>query len=237
LQGLISRRFESLAQSLRVFAEQSLRFRALFLIDAPEAVGNLDHAIDGILNAFHGLYDAVKIEANDAFRFYDEPLCALVLRLRNARHHNQANGVRSIYRCARTEESRVNYLLIDFAAGDGEEGGAFAEYYIAWADVLIALGLEREKYAASVAAGRNAIKAEIFENWCAGHGYSTRQMFVNLIPVLSAAGSACIGPLARYIEPQSVEAEAFIKIFQTVESANFAQQDYVELTSAVFWPN
>ena len=234
---MISDRFESLAQAFRVFTEQSLRFHQLFLIDAPEAVGNADHAIDGIFNAFHGLYDAAKAEANDAFNFYDDPLCAFVLTLRNARHHNQANGVRSIYRRARIEEAKVSYLLINFAAGEGEEGGSFGEYYIAWQDVIIALALQPARYAASVAARREALKAEIFEGWCAVHGYSERQMFVNLIPILAAAGSACIGPLAKFITPQSVEAEAFLDIFQTVASANFAQQDYVELTSAVFWPN
>ena len=105
---MISIRFEQLAQAFRVFAEQNLRFRQVFLVDAPEAVGNVDHAIDGILNAFHGLYDAVKQEASDAFDFYGDPLCAFVLRLRNARHHNQANGVRSIYQRARNEETRVD---------------------------------------------------------------------------------------------------------------------------------
>lgn len=233
---MISDRFESLSQSFRVFTEQYLRFRGLFLIDAPEAVGNLDHAVDGILNAFHGLYDAVRIEASDAFNFYDAPLCAFVLRLRNARHHNQANGVRSIYRCARAEDARIDYLLVDFAAGAGEEGGGFADYYIAWADAVAVMALQPERYMASVAAGREAISADMFEKWCAEHGYSERQIFVNLIPILSAACSACTGALARYIEPQSVEAKAFLDIFQSVAPANFAQQDYVELTSAVFWP-
>jgi hypothetical protein len=233
---MISDRFESLSQAFRVFAEQSLRFRALFLIDAPEAVGNLDHAIDGILNAFHGFYDAVKIEAIDAFNFYEDPVCAFVLRLRNARHHNQANGVRSIYRRARTEEPLIDYLLVNFAAGAGEEGGSFGEYYIAWADVMAVMQLEPQRFADSVAAGRQAIRAEQFEGWCAEHGYSERQIFVNLVPVLAAAGSACIGALAKYIRPQSVEAEAFLDIFQNVEPADFSQQEYVELTSAVFWP-
>jgi hypothetical protein len=234
---MISDRFESLAQAFRVFTEQHLRFRGLFLIDAPEALGNLDHAMDGILNGFHGLYDAVKLEAEEAFDFYGDPLCAFVLRLRNARHHNQANRVRSIYRCARTEEPRIDYLLVDFAAGRGEAGGSFAEHYVAWSDILIVLALQPEIYAASIAPGRDAIGAEKFETWCAAHGYSEHQIFINLIPILSAAGSACVGSLAKYIKPQSVEAEAFLNIFQTVEPPDFHRQDYVELTSAAFWPS
>jgi len=233
---MISDRFETLAQAFRVFAEQHLRFRQLFLIDAPEAVGNLDHAIDGILNAFHGLYDAVKLEAPEAFNFYDDPLCAFVLRLRNARHHNQANGLRSVYRRARAEEHPRDYLLINFEAGESEDGGSFAEHYVSWSDIRAILDLQSAKYADSVTAGREAIAADRFEDWCLAHSYEVDRMFANLIPILSAACSRCTGAISQYIEPESVEAEAFLNIFQNVEPADFDRQEYVELTSAVFWP-
>jgi hypothetical protein len=234
---MISHRFELLAQAFRVFAEQYFRFRPLFLIDAPEAVGNLDHAIDGILNAFHGLYDATKLEAPGAFEFYGEPLCSFILWLRNARHHNKANGLRSIYRCARDQEARTDYLLVDFAEGHDEEGGSFGAYYVAWADILTVLALQAERYAYAVAASRDAIGAAKLEAWCAEHGYSEQQIFINLIPILAAAGTACIGSLVNYIRPQSVEAEAFLNIFQNVQPANFQEQHYAELTSAAFWSN
>lgn len=234
---MISDRFETLAQAFRVFTEQQFRFRHLFLVDAPEAVGNLDHAIDAILNAFHGLHDAVRLEANDAFDFYGAPICAFVLRVRNARHHNYANRVRSIYRRARDEEPRIDYLLVSFSAGPGEEGGSFGEYYVAWSDIVTVLDREPKKYSSSIAAGRVAIGAELFESWCEAHGYSDQQTFINLIPILAAAGSACTASLADYVQPRSVEAEAFLNIFQNVEPADFQQQDYVELNSAVFWPN
>ena len=186
------------------------------MVDAPKAVGNLDHAIDGILIAFHGLYDAAKSEAKEAFNFYSDPFCALALRLSNARHHNQANGLRNVYRRARHEEPRVDYILVDFAAGEGEEGGSFAEYYVAWSDILAILDLQSEKYAESVAAGRQAIYADEFEGWCADHGYSESQIFVNLLPILAAACSSCVGSLADFIIAQSVEAEAFLHIFTEV---------------------
>lgn len=233
---MISNRFESLSQAFRVFAEQQFRFNHLFLVDAPEAVGNLDHAVDGILNAFHGLYDASQNEAGVAFSFYDDPICALVLRLRNARHHNQANGVRSIYRRARSEERPIDYLLVDFPAGANEENGSFASYYVAWGDLQIVLAQQQQKYPESVAASYQAVAAHVFERWCGEQGYSTNQIFINIIPVLSAAGSACIGALSPFIRTESVEAAAFLDLFQSVETARFAEPDYVELTSAVFWP-
>lgn len=233
---MISKRFESLSQALRIFAEQRFRFNQLFLIDAPEAVGNLDHAVESILNAFHGLYDAAKSDAGVVFDFYSDPICALVLRLRNARHHNHANGIRSIYGCARNEEPTEDYLLIDFPAGENEEGGSFGEYYVAWADVLEVFERHRQKYPESIESGQNVIGASVFVPWCAEQGYAPRQMFINIVPILAAAGSACIGALAEHIQPESVEAEAFLNIFQNVETARFQQPDFVELTSAVFWP-
>lgn len=232
---MICDRFETLAQAFRVFSEQKLKFPTLFLLDAPEAVGNLDHAIDAILNAFHGLFDAAKHEAKDAFNFYDDPFCAFVLRLRNARHHNQANGLRNIYRRARLEAQPTNYLLVDFAAH--EEGGNYSEYYVSWADVLAIHAVQPIKYAASVAAGCDAIKANEFEVWCVGHGYSDEQIFVNLVPILAAACASCMGALKDFVTPQSVEAEAFLHIFTEVATAKFTDQSYCELPSAAFWPN
>lgn len=231
---MISERFETLAQSFRVFAEQQFTFHRLLLVDAPEAVGNLDHAIDGILNAFHGLFDATKGEANDAFNFYNDPFCAFVLRLRNARHHNQANGLRNIYRRARYEAPPADYLLVDFAAR--EDGGSYGEYYIAWADVLAIHDVQPDKYADSIAVSRQELHADEFETWCAEQGYNAEQIFVNLIPVLAAACSACTPAIKGFIDPQSVEAEAFLRIFTEVETANFGDQSYCALTSAAFWP-
>lgn len=231
---MISDRFEALSQAFRIFSEQRFKFQALIMVDAPEAVGNLDQAIDCILNCIHSLFDATKIEARDAFNFYDDPLCAFVLRLRNARHHNQANGLRNIYRRARSEDRPVNYLLVDFAAG--EEGGSYGEYYVAWADVLAIHEIQPEKFRASVAAGRQAIHADAFEAWCAEHGYSEPQIFVNLLPILAAACASCTPALKHMIHPQSIEADAFLKIFTQVESANFAEQSHCELISSAFWP-
>jgi hypothetical protein len=233
---VISDRFETLCQAFRVFAEQQFRFPRLFLVDAPEAVGNLDHAMDGILHGFHGLYDAARAEAEDAFNFYENPFCAFALRLRNARHHNQANGLRNLYRRARFEEPPVDYLLVNFAAGEGEEGGSFAEYFVAWADILAIHDVQPDKYAESIAAGRQAIHADMFESWSAEHGYSEPQIFVNLLPIIAAACTSCTGALADFIHPQSVESEAFLGIFTHVEKANFAEQSYNEIPSAALWP-
>lgn len=234
---MISVRFESLAQALRVFTEQYDRFFGLLPVDAPEAVGNLDHAVDGILNAYHGLHDAIQNDQEVDFDFYADPICAFVLRFRNARHHNHARGVRSVYRCARTEAPPVDYLLVNFPAGEGDEGGSYADYFISWGDMQEYLNALPERFAESVDGSRLGVGADIFEAWCAEREHPTQRIFINSIPVLFAAGTACINAIVDRIEPESVEAGAFLDLFQTVAPANFRTPEYTELTSGVFWPN
>ena len=119
---MISDRFEDFAQSLRVFIEQKYRYRELFLIDADEAVGNVELACKSMLDTFASLYDAARAEDQINFDFYGNPLCCAVLAYRNAKHHNKANGIRSAHKHARQNE-RTDYLCVDFPAGEGEEGG------------------------------------------------------------------------------------------------------------------
>ena len=233
---MISNRFESLAQAFRVFTEQTYRFRPLFQIDAPEAVGNLDHAVEGILNAFHGLYDAVNQNPDCAFDFYSDPLCAFVLSVRNARHHNHANGIRSIYRCARAEPETVDYILVDFPSLDQDGGGTFAEYFLSWSDILEYLNDRRARYPVQTAGAIAAMGGNEFEPWCLDQGYPLQRIFFNMIPIFVGAGIACTGTIAEHVQPDSVEAEAFLDLFQTDVNADFGAPSYTELTSGVFWP-
>ena len=131
---MISERFEDFAQSLRVFGEQKLRFERLFLIDAMEAVGNVEHAMKGQLDAFHSLYDAAAVNPDVDFNFYANPLCCFVLQYRNAKHHNHAHGIRSVYRYARDNGEEEPYLLVSYPAGPGEEGGDFIDHHISWSN-------------------------------------------------------------------------------------------------------
>lgn len=216
------------------------------LEDAPEAVGNLDHAIDGILNSYHGLNDAIRVEDEVAFEFYDNPLCAFVLRIRNARHHNHANGIRSIHRCARAQIPPANYLLVNYPAvnpnadenhNDDDGGvGTFAEYFISWDDTESYLNGRPNQQQASVAASREEIGANVFGPWCAAEGYPVDRVFINLIPILFAAGTVCTPIILDHIETDSTEAEAFLDLFQTIPPAVFRAPNYTELTSAIFWP-
>lgn len=232
---MISDRFEDFSQSLRVFIEQKLRFSHLFPIDAAEAVGNVEHAMKGKLDAFHSLYDAARAHPEVSFDFYANPLCCFVLHYRNAKHHNHAHGVRSAHRYARANGDSEPYLLVDYPAGQEEEGGGFIDHYVSWADFctyLQTLPTHRRQHAEDLI--RPYISAGDFEKFAHESGYSKSQIFVNVVPIIIGAGSECIGKIKSNITTDSVEAQHFLWHFQSVGMADFKNPNYQELQSDFF---
>lgn len=232
---MISDRFEDFAQALRVFIEQKLRFRELFLIDGPEAVGNLEHAIKGILDSFHSLYDAVGRTPGVEFDFYGQPCSAFMLHFRNAKHHNKANGVRSAYRFAQSNADVDPYLLVDFPANASEEGGCFVDHFVSWSDYCRYLTQLPDRHrGAAEGLIRAGVHADEFDQFAFSEGYSLAQVFINVIPIIIGAGTECIPTLAPHIHPESVEATYFLSHFQEVGIADFARAEYQELAAGLF---
>ena len=233
---MISDRFEDFAQSLRVFIEQKFRFQDLFLIDAGEAIGNVELACKSMLDTFASLYDAARITPGVNFDFYGSALCCSVLAYRNAKHHNKANGIRSVHRHAQQNE-RQDYLLVNYPAGEGEEGGSFIEHYASWGDFCTLLDMPRNESrlrADTRGLIRDRLSAEEIERFAERDGVPVSRIFINMIPVIIGAGSEFLPHLQPHIRPQSTEAEHFLWHFEHVQQANFEQPEYLELTSAVF---
>jgi hypothetical protein len=233
---MISERFEDFAQSLRLFIEQKMRFQELFLIDADEAIGNLELACKSMLDTFASLYDASRADPAIEFDFYGSPLCCCVLAYRNAKHHNKANGIRSVHRFARQSE-RQDLLLVDFPAGSGEEGGGFIDHYASWGDFCTLLQMPRDQSRLRVNAQeliRERLSADKFELFAENDGVPVGRIFVNMIPVVIGAGSEFLPDLKPHIHATSTEGEHFLWHFENVEQANFSEPKYLELTSSVF---
>ena len=209
---MISDRFEDFAQSLRVFIEQKYRYRELFLIDADEAVGNVELACKGMLDTFASLYDAARAEDQINFDFYGKPLCCAVLAYRNAKHHNKANGIRSAHKHARQNE-RADYLCVDFPAGDGEDGGSFIDHYASWSDFSTLLDMPSQQSRLRTGSReliRNRIHAEKFEGFAGQNSAPLSTVFINMIPIIIGAGSEFIGALKPHITASTTESEAFV---------------------------
>lgn len=233
---MISDRFEDFAQSLRVFIEQKYRYKDLFLIDADEAVGNIELAFKGILDTFASLYDAARADGQVNFDFYANPLCCAVLAHRNAKHHNKANGIRSAHKHAQ-QNGRQDYLLVDFPAGEGEEGGAFIDHYVSWSDFCLLLDMpsrDSRLRAGSRELIRNRIHADEFEGFAAQNDAPASTVFINMIPIIIGAGSEFIGALRPHIHARTTEAESFVFNFENVAQADFSKPEYCELPSSIF---
>ena len=234
---MISDRFEDFVQSLRVFGERKMGFMKLFVVDAAEAVGNLEHSCAGMLNSFHSLYDAASAHPSVDFDFYGNPLCCFVLCYRNAKHHNQAHGIRSVYRYAQSNPGRESYMLVDFPAAPEEEGGSFVDHFVSWGDFTSLLDLPRDQSRIRNGTSellRERLGAGRFEAFSEENGISRRRIFINVIPIIMGAGSEVIPHLKKYITVGSVEAEYFVGHFEEVGVADFTDPQYTELESSCF---
>lgn len=231
---MILDRFEDFAQSLRVFSEQKMRFQHLFLTDPMEAIANVELSIKVMLDCFHSLKDAVDKDETINFDFWSKPLCSFVLRYRNAKHHNHAQAIRSAHRVAQDDTSRRNYLLINYPAGEGEDGGGFIEHYVSWWDYSQYLASLDNQFAASKDLIRYKLNAGEFETFATSEGYPSDVIFLNVVPVIIGAGSECIDAIAGKIDAKSTEAKHFIWHFREVEQANFSKPEYLELSNGVF---
>ena len=140
----IEHAFEELAQSLRVLFEADFKANrgGLLLVDRAEAVGNIENALTSVLNAFHSLYDAVEKQlGSNPINWYESGPLALVLAIRNARHHNKANRIRTLYTYHTQEAEHIQhmeqYVLVDFITPD--EGADTFDVYLSWADFKLLL--------------------------------------------------------------------------------------------------
>jgi len=72
-----------LANTMRIYGEEFIRYPALVAVDQEEAIENLDRAFEAKLEAFHTLYDVSK----GLMKYFDHADTSLIIALRNALHH------------------------------------------------------------------------------------------------------------------------------------------------------
>lgn len=82
--GIQEQALSKLANAMRIYGEAHMYFNRLKLVDAEEAIDNLDRAMEAKLEAFHRLYDVTK----DQFDYFDHADTAVLILLRNAVHHS-----------------------------------------------------------------------------------------------------------------------------------------------------
>lgn len=218
---LVDRAFDDLAHSLRVLLEAHLRANrgGLLFVDRAEAVGNIETALTAALNAFHSLYDALsKHPLGKAVDWHANGALATVLAIRNARHHNKANKIRTLYSYhvqeARQATRMEMYVLVDFPSTDPT--AVSFELYLSWADLRTLMTMPPKESQLRVETrdtiGRYLGSAK-FGEFAAYFGQPESQVFFNMIPLLANAGRTIFPAIKSLLTGLSTESEAFAAIF------------------------
>lgn len=215
--------FEDLAQTFRVLLESHIKLTQLMPVDRAEAIGNIETAVNAKLNAFHNLYDLMRQNKIKAPNWYQTPELCIILAIRNARHHNKANRIRTLYNYHRytvnePTETRT-YFYVDFPAPPEEEGGDCFDVPLSWSDLDLFLSLPRDESRMRPEARgmvRNYLNADAFEQAAIDASLETNDIFLNFVPLALNAGIALHKHVQPHVRPESTESTHFLYHFGTV---------------------
>lgn len=225
--------FEDLAQSLRVLLEANDKAHreGLIHVDRPEAVGNIEMGLASVLNSFHSLHDAMEKSGQGALvPWYDTPELATILALRNARHHNLARKVRTMYTYYAQEAEKIGrmemYVLVDFPAE--EDGADTFDVYMSWADLreLLQMPQQRSKLRpATKSAIAQYLGAEKFRSYSARYQLEEERVFFNVVPLIVNAAIKVVPKIKHLIVARSTESETFSTLFDHVLPAKTTEHE------------
>lgn len=230
---MLTHSFEDLAQTFRVLLESDWKFKQLISVDRPEAVGTLETAINAKLNAFHNLYDLMLQELGNPIDWYLTPQLCVILAIRNARHHNKANRIRSIYnfhvQTCDSPKDKKQYLYVDFPANPEEDGGDFFDVPLSWSDLDLFLSLPRNESRLRPEARdivRAYVNADVLEAEAEKIGIDKAQIFFNFVPLTLNAGIAIQPYIKDHVTPDSVESKSFLDLFGSIGAAVTTRHEY-----------
>jgi hypothetical protein len=212
--------FDDLAHSLRRLLEAHWHAHrgGLLRVDRNEAIGNIEGALTGAFNAFHSLYDAMGKGPSRTFSWWDSGPLTTVLSIRNARHHNKANKIRTLYTHHAREAARPDrmesYILVDFRSPDPE--ASTFEVYLSWQDLDELLRMspaESRLKPSSAELVRSYLRSEKFLGYSEFYHVPEASVFFNIIPIFVDAGYSVYPVLEGSLNAFSTEGEAFKATF------------------------
>ncbi|MCY1206006.1 hypothetical protein D9M72_175660 [compost metagenome] len=216
----ISDAFEDLAHGLRILLESHIHaHRGLLKVDRAEAVGNIENALGGALNAFSSLYDAmVKADISAALNWYTTPELATILVLRNARHHNHARKIRTMYSYYSQEVEKISSMGMCILVGfkPDEESAKTFEVYQSWGDLKTLFGMSRKETTVREETAklvRDYLGADKFAQYAAGYELTEDCVFFNTVPLLVNAGIKVAPFIKDHVNARSMEARTYLSMF------------------------
>ncbi len=233
---MLTHSFENVAQAFRILIESDWNYRRLLDVDRAEAIGNLESGINNQLNALHSLYDqmqALRLEPD----WYLTPQLLTILVIRNARHHNKANRIRTLptyhrYNVIPPEREKV-YFYVD--TPKAEDGGDFFDVPISWADIDEMLSLPRGESRLKLGARervREYLNADYFERVAQERGVNKENIFINYVALAHNAGVVLYNYIHDKVSPDddSVEAKSFLDLWATVKKGDTANPVFSTLS-------
>lgn len=214
----ISDAFEDLSHALRVLLEAHLTANGgLLQIDRAEAVGNIEGGLSGVLNAFHSLYDATSKHPEINLDWYVSPELATILTIRNARHHNHAKKIRTIYTYYVQEAEKVGrmemYVLVDFPAA--EDGADTFDLCLSWHDLKALLELPSSiTRIKSPDFLRNYLGSDSFKAYADSFDQAENRVFFNVVPLICNAAATIVPAIAPYVKARSTESDTYLFLFK-----------------------
>lgn len=224
----IEHSFENLAQSLRILRESIYKAHHMGLIfeDQAEAIGNIENAYTSILNGFHSLYDAIEKQlSQNPIDWYKTPELATILVLRNARHHNQANKIRTIYSYHIEKEKRLEsmeqYIFVDFPIR-GDDADTM-DFFISWEDFNSLLSQEKSVTRIkeeTISLINTYLNTKLFYNYANQYELPEKKIFLNVVPLFVNAGKKIMPFIQKYCNYNSIESNLFRELFLSVQFAD-----------------
>ena len=226
---------DRLANSMRRFGEDYMRFTNLIRIDKEEAINNQDRAFESKLEAFHSLYDVTKLDF-DYFKYGDT---ALLIVVRNAIHHRDHNLFHSWYKRLLTDgleyHSGASYL---FVTNPVCSRPPVMSIFYKLEDILCRLdeklgspGLESRMSNKNRRDLLSVISNDLQIDEIIKHAkmerYPTDQIYINFMPIfISAVVKVFTALKAKGVEFAGYDAEVYEKQFTSELSVDYSSRDY-----------
>jgi len=147
------------------------------------------------------------------------------LALRNARHHNKARRVRSLYNYHAQEAEAPGrmeqYLFVDFPAI--EEGADSFNLFLSWLDFdeLLEMPQSENRLAATVPALiKSYLNSEKFEEYADYYGLGKERVVFNVVPLIVNAGFDIVPSIHEFCSHGSTEAKFFLQHFTVSKRAD-----------------
>lgn len=200
-------RIDAVANSLRRYAEESIGTKRIFNYDKVEAVDNLDHAFNSILESFHSVFECFS--KSEVAYFYENPAVQFLKLVRNASHHS-GDGLFESWNSKMFKtgniESHSGATFLMFSHSPFGKQFYVSEYYVQLIDI------EEMKHHEKIL---DKLCFDEMWSFAEKNKYPKDQLYLNLIPIVILAASFLFTFLKnKGFEPSFNDSEVYAGYFQ-----------------------